>query len=126
MDLLKIDIYGYAGQLVCSGCEGHDESSGQGQGGACASCRPGDKQSTTELVKEFAALLEASEYKGKASVEFFEADDSIKEKAPEVHRLLSMADLSPAIAVNGKVLYLGGFSPAGLLDELRKRYPLAS
>lgn len=115
--MLKIDVYGYADQMICAGCDSHPGE------GACASCKPGEKKGTGDLVRDFAALLESSEYSGKARVEFNEADDSIKEKAPEIHRLLTMADLSPAIAVDGKVLFLGGFSPEGLLDELRKRYP---
>jgi hypothetical protein len=118
MEGLKIEIFGYANQMVCSGCD-----SNEGESAGCAVCQPGAKRSTVELVEEFARLLESTEYRGKASVEFAEADDTIKERAPEVHRLLSMADLAPAIVVDGKVLYLGGFSPVGLLDELRKRYP---
>ncbi len=119
MEGLKIEIYGYADQEICAGCD--DAAGGSGTG--CAACRPGERKKTTALVGEFAALLEGSEYADRARVEFFEADETIKEQAPEIYRLLSMADLSPAIAVNGKVLYLGGFSPSGLLEELRKRYP---
>ena len=118
---MKIEIFGYADQLVCSGC---DSQEGQDEG--CATCQPGAKRGTAELVREFAQLIESSEYRGKATVEFAEADEAIKERAPEVHRLLSMADLAPAIAVDGKVLYLGGFSPDGLLEELRKRYPVSN
>lgn len=115
---MKIEIFGYADQMVCAGCDSHE-----GEGAGCASCQPGAKRGTRELVEEFSRLLESTEYRGVASVAFAEADETIKERAPEVYRLLSMADLAPAIAVDGKVLYLGGFSPLGLLEELRKRYP---
>jgi hypothetical protein len=114
---VRIEIYGYADQAICSGCESHESP------GGCTACSPGEKRKTMDLVRDFDALLAVSEYKGHATVEFVEADGSIAGRAPEVHRLLSMADLAPAIAVNGKVLYLGGFSPSGLLAELRKRYP---
>ncbi len=117
---MKIEVYGYADEEICAGCESHE-----GEGSACASCSPGAKRKTQDLVKDFQALLAKSEYRSLAKVEFLEADDSIATRAPDVHKLLSMAALSPAIVVNGKLLFLGGFSPSGLLEELRKRYPVA-
>jgi hypothetical protein len=32
-----------------------------------------------------------------------------------------MADLAPAIVLNGKLLFLGGFSPEGLVQEVVRR-----
>lgn len=55
------------------------------------------------------------------NVEFYEATDENIARHPDVQKLLGAADLSPAIVMDGKLLFLGGFSPEGLLEEARKR-----
>lgn len=106
----QIDIYGFADRETCSGCDGN-----------CADshCAPGAKQPTSRLIKEFEALVE--EAKLDVSVAFYEATDENIARHSDVQRLLGMADLSPVIILDGKVLFLGGFSPEGLRDELIKR-----
>ncbi|MDR2901418.1 MAG: hypothetical protein LBV20_07875 [Treponema sp.] len=104
----KIEIYGFADQELCTGCEGH-----------CDSCKPGAKQATFKLVEEFKALLLKENFPAEAT--FYEATDENIARNEDVKKILSMADLAPAIVLNGKLLFLGGFSPEGLLDEIKKR-----
>jgi hypothetical protein len=105
-----IEIYGYADREICSGCEGE---CGNG------SCEPGAKQPTRELVKEFGRLLASSGIE--AATAFYEATDENLERHGDVKKILSMADLSPAIVLDGKLLFFGGFSPEGLVAEVAKR-----
>lgn len=105
-----IEIYGHAVQELCAGCEGH---CGEGE------CKPGMKQPTSILVEEFKSLLEEKEFPGE--VFFYEATDENISRNGDVQKILSMADLAPAIVLDGKLLFLGGFSPQGLVDEVMKR-----
>jgi hypothetical protein len=104
----KIEIYGFADQELCAGCEGH-----------CDSCKPGAKQATEKLVDEFKSLVIENDFP--VEVSFYEATDENIARNEDVKKILSMADLAPAIVLDGKLLFLGGFSPQGLLDEVRKR-----
>jgi hypothetical protein len=104
----KIEIYGFANQELCAGCEGQ-----------CDSCKPGAKQATSTLVEEFRALLLKENFPAEAA--FYEATNENIARNEDVKKILSMADLAPAIVLNGKLLFLGGFSPEGLLDEIKKR-----
>jgi hypothetical protein len=106
-----IDIYGFADVEICGACT-HD---GCGTG----ACVPGAKKRTKDLVSEFEGLLKKE--KIDATVAFFEATDENITRHPDVHKLLSTADLTPAIVMDDKLLFLGGFSPEGLADEVRKR-----
>jgi hypothetical protein len=106
----KIEIYGFANQELCAGCEGH---CGDGD------CKPGAKQATEKLVSEFKALLLKENFPAEAV--FYEATDENIARNEDVKKILSMADLAPAIVLDGKLLFLGGFSPQGLLDEIKKR-----
>jgi hypothetical protein len=105
----KIDIYGFAKQELCAGCD------------HCGSedCKPGAKQATSKLVDEFTSLLKKENFP--AEVSFFEATEENIAHNEDVQKILSMAELAPAIVLNDKLLFLGGFSPQGLLDEIRKR-----
>jgi hypothetical protein len=105
-----IEIYGFADREICSGCEGEC-----GEGG----CSPGAKVPTKTLVDEFKRLLSSSRVE--AEVSFFEATDQNLERHEDVKKILSMADLSPAIVLDGKLLFFGGFSPEGLVAEVEKR-----
>lgn len=106
----QIEIYGFADQELCAGCEGH---CGDGN------CKPGSKQATSKLVDEFKLLLAEENFP--AEVTFYEAAEENISRHEDVKKVLSMAELAPAIVLNGKLLFLGGFSPQGLLDEIRKR-----
>ncbi len=111
----SIEIYGYADRELCAGCSHEHGDSACGSG----ACDPGTKRPTRELVAEFTRLTENAGID--ASVTFFEATDENIARHPDVLKLLGMADLSPAIVLDGKLLFLGGFSPAGLLEEAKKR-----
>lgn len=106
----KIEIYGYASQEICSGCEGH---CGDG------TCQPGAKKTTQTLVEEFKTLLKKTGIP--AETTFYEATAENLARHDDVNRVLSMADLTPAIVLNDKLLFFGGFSPEGLLEEVKKR-----
>ncbi len=106
----EIEIFGFADREICSGCEGEC---------GAGSCEPGAKVATRALVKEFEGLLAASGLDAKAS--FYEATDENLERNADVKKVLSMADLSPAITLDGKLLFFGGFSPEGLVSEIAKR-----
>lgn len=108
--MIAIEVYGKADDAICAGCD-HD----------CGTCAPGAKRRTAELVDEFAALLSASDLGSLYDVSFFESTPDNIDRNPDVQRLLSMASLEPVVCIGGKVAYLGGFSPEGLLDELRKK-----
>ena len=105
-----IDVYGKADDEICAGCE-H----------SCAECSPGAKRRTRDLVDEFAHLLAASELGGQYTVNFYESTPGNIARNPDVERILSMASLEPVICIGGAIAYLGGFSPEGLLSELRKK-----
>lgn len=105
-----IDIFGYADREICSGCEGEC---------GAGSCEPGAKAATSALVAEFEGLLAASGLDAEAH--FYEATDENLERNADVKKVLSMADLTPAIVLDGKLLFFGGFSPDGLVQEIRKR-----
>lgn len=107
---LVIDVYGFADKMICAGCEGH----------GCTSCSPAEKQKTIDLVNEFRSLLEKSEFASYASVNFFEATTENIARHDDVQNILSMAELDPVIVINDKLSYMGGFSPLGLLEELKK------
>ncbi len=105
-----IDIYGFADQLICAGCTGNcDEND----------CAPGARRTTSDLVAQFDRLLAAAGIPG--TVSFYQATPENLERHQEVKQLLSVADLTPAIVLNGKLLFLGGFSPEGLVEEVRRR-----
>jgi hypothetical protein len=106
----SIEIYGFADREICAGCEG--------QCGATA-CAPGAKRATSDLVEEFRALAIRSGLE--VSVAFYEAIDENIARHEDVRRILAAADLSPAIVMDGKLLFLGGFSPEGLIAEVAKR-----
>ncbi len=106
----KIDIYGFADQELCAGCEGN---CGDGE------CQPGIKQPTAKLVDEFKSLLAEQQFPGE--VTFYEATEENIARHEDVKKILSMADLAPAIVLDNKLLFLGGFSPQGLLEEILKR-----
>jgi hypothetical protein len=108
---IKIEVYGKADDEICSGCEGHD----------CGGCAPGTRRRTPELVDEFSVLLAESELGGRYAVTFVESTPENIARNPDVERLLSMASLEPVICIGGRIVYLGGFSPDGLLLELRKK-----
>lgn len=108
---IDIDVYGKAEDRICAGCE-HSCN---------GDCVPGVKRRTIELVEEFRALLAASELGSKYSVQFLESTPQNIAKNPDVQKLLSMASLEPVVCIGGAVTYLGGFSPEGLLEELRKK-----
>jgi hypothetical protein len=105
-----IEIYGFADREICSGCEGEC-----GAGG----CAPGTKKATRFLVEDFERLLAASRLDAAAT--FYEATDQNLERHADVKKVLSMADLTPAIVLDGKLLFFGGFSPEGLVAEVAKR-----
>ena len=50
----------------------------------------------------------------------FRSSDESLMRNDSVRELLSVAHLEPAICLDGKVMYLGGFSPEGLLEQLEK------
>ncbi len=106
----SIEVYGYADREICAGCEGH---CGEGD------CVPGIKKPTRDLVEEFKSLL--AEAGIAAAVDFYEATDENLERHADVKKILGMADLSPAIVLNGKLLFFGGFSPEGLVKEVSRR-----
>jgi hypothetical protein len=108
---INIDVYGKAEAEICSGCEGH----------GCGDCAPGIKRRTLDLVTEFERLLAASELGAKYAVSFYESTPDNIARNADVQRLLSMASLEPVVCIGGAVSYLGGFSPEGLLSELRKK-----
>jgi len=112
MTMHRIEVYGHAEAQICSGCEGDH----------CGSCAPGEKKKTLELVNEFKQLLKKSELGGAYTVEFIESTPESIKKNADVDRLLSMANLEPVICLDTKITYLGGFSPDGLLTELRKKH----
>jgi hypothetical protein len=106
----QIDIYGFAEQELCAGCEGH---CGDGD------CKPGAKQATSKLVDEFKSLVIKNNFP--VEVSFYEATEENIARQDDVKKILSMAELAPAIVLDGKLLFLGGFSPQGLFDEMKKR-----
>ena len=106
-----IEVYGRATDEICSGCEGH----------ACGDCEPGPKKATIQLVREFEVLLAASGLGDSYIVSFYESTPENIARNPDVQKLLSMASLEPVICIAGKIAYLGGFSPEGLLAELQRR-----
>lgn len=108
---INIDVYGKADDEICSGCEGHD----------CGGCSPGAKRRTADLVVEFGQLLAVSELGERYAVRFIESTPENIAGNPDVARLLSMASLEPVVCIDGRIAYLGGFSPDGLLLELRKK-----
>lgn len=108
--MTKIEIFGKAEEEICSGCE-HD----------CGACSPGDKKRTIDLVNEFSELINKSEFNGQYSVAFYESSAENIARYKDVQQLLSMARLEPVICIGGSIAYLGGFSPEGLLEELRKK-----
>lgn len=105
-----IDVFGKADDEICAGCD-H----------SCAECSPGDKRRTRDLVDDFTRLLAASELGGRYEVAFHESTPENIAKNPDVERILSIASLEPVICIGGAIAYLGGFSPEGLLSELRKK-----
>jgi len=107
----QIEVYGRADKQICGGCEGH----------GCGSCTPGEKKATKALVDEFSELLAASDLCASYQVSFYEATPENIARNEDVQRILSMAELDPVICINGKIAYMGGFSPEGLLTEIRKR-----
>ncbi len=106
----QIDVYGFADREICAGCDGNC---------ADAHCAPGAKQPTARLVTEFEGLVKEAGLD--VAVTFYEATDENIARHRDVQRLLGMADLSPVIILDDKVLFLGGFSPEGLRNELVKR-----
>lgn len=106
----NIDIYGYAAQEICAGCEGYCGDS---------ACQPGAKKTTQTLVQEFVVLLEKTGISAKTN--FYEATPENLERHEDVQKILSMAELTPAIVLDGKLLFFGGFSPEGLVEEVRHR-----
>lgn len=110
----SIEIYGYADRELCAGCS-HDEAEGCSSGG----CAPGAKRPTLELVGDFERLVAAEGLD--VSVKFYEATEENIARHEDVNKLLSVADLSPAVVMDGRLLFLGGFSPAGLVEETKKR-----
>ena len=107
---ISIDVYGKADDEICAGCE-H----------SCAECSPGAKRRTRDLVDDFARLLASSELGGRYAVNFYESTPDNIARNTDVERILSMASLEPVICIGGAIAYLGGFSPEGLLTELRKK-----
>jgi uncharacterized protein (DUF2252 family) len=63
------------------------------------------------------ALLASSELGSPLSVSFYESTPENIARNDAVRQLLSMAALEPVVCIGGKVSYLGGFSPEGLLDQ---------
>lgn len=106
-----IDIFGRASEELCAGCDSH----------ACGTCEPGPKKPTIQLVREFEVLLAASGLGRIYTLNFYESTPENIARNPDVQKLLSMAQLEPVICVAGKIAYLGGFSPEGLLTELQRR-----
>jgi hypothetical protein len=120
----KISIIGHAEETLCGdSCGGAGVGSSDGHG--CAACLAGEKKRLDALVEEFSALVAASPYRGIA-VEFLRADGPEAAAMPGVARLLAVAELSPMVAIDGRPFCWGGFSPAGMLRELEKRYPLGA
>ncbi|MBN2873569.1 MAG: hypothetical protein JXM71_00615 [Spirochaetales bacterium] len=112
---IDIDVYGKAENLMCAGCShGHADH-------ACTDCNPGDKKRTIDLVRKFEQLLGESELRDRYSVHFYESTPKNIVRNYDVQRLLSMAELEPVVCIGDVVSFLGGFSPEGLLDELRKK-----
>ncbi len=106
----SIEIYGFAEREICAGCEGHCGET---------DCAPGSKRATSALVEEFRGLLGRTGIK--ATVDFREATEENIARHEDVRKILSAADLTPAIVMDGKLLFLGGFSPEGLVQEVTKR-----
>lgn len=111
---IPIDIYGKADEEICAGCE-HATATGH-------DCGPCGKTRTSILVDQFRILLGSSELGGLYEVAFYESTPRNIARNYDVQRLLSMASLEPVVCIGGAVSYLGGFSPEGLLDELRKKH----
>ncbi len=105
----EIDIYGFSDRAICEGCDG-----GCGEG----DCAPGEKQATIVLVEKFKKLMENSTPPYK--ITFYEATEENIARHPDVQRLLSMADLSPVVVLDGKLMFMGGFSAEGLKKEVGK------
>lgn len=104
--VINIDVYGKAENQICAGCE-H----------SCGECKPGTKRRTIELVDEFRALLAASDLGGRYSVTFYESTPQNIARNYDVQNLLSMASPEPVVCLDGKVTYLGGFSPEDLFSQ---------
>jgi len=109
--MIQVEIFGKADKEICAGCDGHE----------CNACSPGIKTKTSQLVADFTRLLAASELAQTHLVQFYEATPQNIARNADVERLLSMAELDPVICFDGKIAYLGGFSPEGLMLELRKK-----
>jgi hypothetical protein len=105
----KIEIYGFANQELCAGC---DHCGG-------GDCKPGLKQMTSALVDDFKSLVVKENFP--CEVMFYEATEENISRNDDVKKILSMAELAPAIVLDEQLLFLGGFSPQGLLNEIRKR-----
>ena len=131
-----IEIFGYYEREICVGCEGHCGEGAPGESGSAlkesgsspkesgsalkeSGCAPGARQRTGALVERFKRLLEALPFEAEAI--FYEATEENLERNGDVKKLLSMVDLSPAIVLDGKLLFFGGFSPEGLVQEVSKR-----
>jgi hypothetical protein len=110
----QLDIYGFPEQELCVGCAGHCGADAGGD-----ACAPASKRRTDDLLAELKTLLAASGLD--VAVDFYRAEAPQLSRHADVERLLSLADLAPAIVLDGKLLFFGGFEPAGLLDEIRKR-----
>jgi hypothetical protein len=116
-EVSKITVVGYPEETLCgSSCGDH----------GCASCGSGlaARMRTDELFREFESLMAASEYRS-VSLEFVHAESEGVERYPEIAKLLAVASLSPVVAIDGSPFCWGGFSPEGMMAELRKRYPRA-
>ncbi|MBU0936918.1 MAG: hypothetical protein KKC64_14995 [Spirochaetes bacterium] len=108
-----IEVYGRAEKELCFGCSSHESE--------CASCAPSAKKRTIDLFADFTALLQSTGLAPDWSAEFLEATPDNISRNADVQRILSMAELDPVICIDGKICYLGGFSPDGLLTEIRKQ-----
>ena len=107
----KLEVYGHAEELIhASACD-------------CAHCSQTEcvKEKTIAVYLKFCELLQASPLSETVIPEFIEISEESLKKNETVHQLLSMAQLEPAICLDGKLLYLGGFNPQGLLNELTKK-----
>ena len=107
----KLEVFGHAEELIrASACD-------------CAHCSEAEcvKEKTSNVYMQFCELLQASQLSAVVVPEFIEISEESLQKNETVHQLLSMAQLEPAICLDGKLLYLGGFNPQGLLNELIKK-----
>ena len=106
----KVEVFGYGSDLInASACD-------------CEHCgtEPCKKEKMLDVYKKFSELLGASALGKTVTSEFIEISDESLMRNDSVRELLSVAHLEPAICLDGKVMYLGGFSPEGLLEQLEK------